>query len=74
MATHLVIDGNAFYEIDDECMKKKTEALKKRDKPRKRNPKKTKRKKRNPEKTKEQKRRAAFSESSPGSLKRSAGT
>ncbi len=30
MATHLVIDGNAFYEIDDECMKKKTEALKKR--------------------------------------------
>ena len=22
MTSHLVIDGNAFYEIDDECMKK----------------------------------------------------
>lgn len=22
MATHIVIDGNAFYEVDEECMKR----------------------------------------------------
>lgn len=32
MTSHLVIDGNAFYEIDDECMKKKKELLKKQEK------------------------------------------
>ncbi|MCD7817787.1 MAG: hypothetical protein LUH07_01875 [Lachnospiraceae bacterium] len=25
MATHTVIEGNAFYEIDDECMKKRSD-------------------------------------------------
>ena len=25
MKTHIVIDGNAFYEIDEECLKKKQE-------------------------------------------------
>lgn len=29
--THIVIDGNAFYEIDEECMRKKEEARKKKD-------------------------------------------
>lgn len=23
MKTHIVIDGNAFYEVDEECMKRK---------------------------------------------------
>ncbi|MDO4454363.1 MAG: hypothetical protein Q4B90_07705 [Eubacteriales bacterium] len=32
MTSHLVIDGNAFYEIDDECMKKKQEIQKKQEK------------------------------------------
>lgn len=30
MTSHLVIDGNAFYEIDDECMRKQ-ERLKKQE-------------------------------------------
>lgn len=25
MKTHIVIDGNAFYEIDEECMRQKME-------------------------------------------------
>lgn len=25
MKTHIVIDGNAFYEIDEECLKQKKE-------------------------------------------------
>lgn len=29
MKTHIVIDGNAFYEIDEECMKKKEQRMKK---------------------------------------------
>lgn len=26
MKSHLVIDGNAFYEVDDECIRRKKEA------------------------------------------------
>lgn len=29
MASHFVIDGNAFYEVDDECMRQREESLKK---------------------------------------------
>ncbi|MCD7736290.1 MAG: hypothetical protein LUI07_04910 [Lachnospiraceae bacterium] len=27
MSTHIVRDGNAFYEIDDDCMERKMEEL-----------------------------------------------
>lgn len=37
MTSHLVIDGNAFYEIDDECMKKKQAIQKKQEKEEKSN-------------------------------------
>lgn len=30
MKTHVVIDGNAFYEIDEECMKQKEEQNRKK--------------------------------------------
>ena len=26
MKTHIVIDGNAFYEVDEECLKKKEQS------------------------------------------------
>ena len=28
MKSHFVIDGNAFYEVDDECMRRKKESPK----------------------------------------------
>ena len=37
MTSHLVMDGNAFYEIDDECMKKKQAIQKKQEKEEKSN-------------------------------------
>ena len=27
MKTHVVIDGNAFYEVDEECMNRKNENI-----------------------------------------------
>lgn len=29
MATHIVIDGNAFYEVDEECMRRMADKTKK---------------------------------------------
>ena len=41
MTSHLVIDGNAFYEIDHECMKKKQAIQKKQENEEKTNKKNT---------------------------------